>query len=55
LSAKNGARKLQIGNLVHSFQELLQARGVGFEEQLLEKFSDKIDSCCPWFREEKKL
>ena len=41
--------------IVHSLQELLQVRGVGFEEQLLEKFSDKIDSCCPWFREEKTL
>jgi hypothetical protein len=40
--------------IVCSLQELLQARGVGFEEQLLEKFSDKIDSCCPWFREKKK-
>ena len=41
--------------VIHSLQELLQVRGVGFEEQLLEKFSDKIDSCCPWFKEEKNL
>jgi hypothetical protein len=41
--------------IVHSLQALLQARGVGFEEQLLKKFSDKIDSCCPWFREEKNF
>jgi hypothetical protein len=41
--------------VVRSFQGLLQARGVGFEEQLLENFLDKIDSCCPWFREEKTL
>jgi hypothetical protein len=39
--------------VVFSLQELLQVRGVGFEEQLLKKFSDKIYSCCPWFREEK--
>jgi hypothetical protein len=41
--------------VIHSLQELLQARGVGFEEQLLENSSDKIDSCCPWFRKEKTL
>ena len=41
--------------VVRSLQELLQERGVGFEEQLLEKFSDKVDSCYPWFREEKNL
>ena len=41
--------------VVRSFQGLLQARGVGFEEQLLENFLDRIDSCCPWFREEKTL
>jgi hypothetical protein len=41
--------------VVCSLQELLQERGVGFEEQLLEKFSDKVDSCYPWFREEKNL
>jgi hypothetical protein len=39
---------------VRSLQELLQVRGVGFEEQLLEDFSDQIDSCCPWFRKEIK-
>jgi hypothetical protein len=32
---------------VRSLQKLLQGRGVGFEEQLLEDFSDQIDSCCP--------
>jgi hypothetical protein len=37
---------------VHSLQELLQARGVGFKEQLLEDFSDQIDSCFPWLQEE---
>ena len=41
--------------VVRSFQGLLQARGVGFEEQLLENFLDKIDSCCPWFKEEETL
>jgi hypothetical protein len=41
--------------IVRSLQDLLQVRGVGFEEQLLEKFSDKIDSCCPRFREEKNF
>jgi hypothetical protein len=41
--------------IVRGLQKLLQARGVGFEEQLLEKFSDKIDSCCPWCREEKNF
>ena len=40
---------------VCSLQELLQVRGVGFEEQLLEDFSDQIDSCCPWFRGERTL
>jgi hypothetical protein len=30
-------------------------RGVGFEGQLLEDFSDQIDSCCPWFRGERTL
>jgi hypothetical protein len=39
--------------VVCSFQELIQLRGIRFEEKLLETFSDKIDSCCPWFREEK--
>jgi hypothetical protein len=38
---------------VCSLQELLQARGVWFEKHLLD-FSDQIDSCCPWFRKEKK-
>jgi hypothetical protein len=40
---------------IHSLQELLQARGVGFEKHLLEDFSDQKDSCCPWFRKEKNL
>ena len=40
---------------VRSLQKLLQGRGVGFEEQLLEDFSDQIDSCCPWFRGERTL
>ena len=30
--------------IVRGLQKLLQARGVGFEEQLLEYFSDYIDS-----------
>ena len=38
--------------IVRGLQKLLQARGVGFEEQLLEDFSDQIYSCCPWFRGE---
>jgi hypothetical protein len=33
---------------VHSLQYLLQGRGVGFVEQLLEDFSDQIDFCCLW-------
>jgi hypothetical protein len=40
---------------VRSLQELLQARGVRFEEQLLKDFSDQIDSCCPRFRGERTL
>ena len=35
-----------------SFQELFQARGVRLEVQLVRKFLGKIDSCCPWFKEE---
>ena len=38
--------------VVLSFQELLQARGVGLEVQLVRNFLDRIDSCCPWFKEE---
>ena len=37
--------------LVCSLQELLQARGAGFKEQLLYQ----MDSCCPWFQEERTL
>jgi hypothetical protein len=38
-----------------SFQELFQARGVRLEVQLLRKFLGKIDSCCPWFKEEETI
>ena len=41
--------------IVRSFQELLQARGMGLEVQLLENFLDRIDSCCPWFKVEETL
>ena len=41
--------------IVLSFQELLRARGVGLEVQLLENLLDRIDSCCPWFKEEETL
>jgi hypothetical protein len=41
--------------IVHSFHKLLQARGVELEVQLLEKILDRIDSCCPWFKEEETL
>jgi hypothetical protein len=35
-----------------SFQELFQARGVRLEVQLVKNILGKIDSCCPWFKEE---
>jgi hypothetical protein len=38
-----------------SFEELFRARGVGLEVQLLENLLDRIDSCCPWFKEEGTL
>jgi len=38
--------------VAHSFQELFQARGVRLEVQLVKNFLGKIDSCCPWFKEE---
>lgn len=38
--------------IAHSFQELFQARGVRLEVQLVKNFLGKIDSCCPWFKEE---
>jgi hypothetical protein len=38
--------------VVLSFQELFQARGVGLEVQLVRNFLDRIESCCPWFKEE---
>jgi hypothetical protein len=41
--------------IVHSFQELLRARGVGLEVQLLENLLDRIDSYCPWSKEEESL
>lgn len=41
--------------VIHSFQELFQARGVGPEVQLVRKFLDRIDSCCPWFKEEETI
>ena len=56
---RGGQRKMGSENskqaFVRSLQELLQARGVGFEKHLLEDFSDQIDSFCPWFRKEKTL
>ena len=41
--------------VVLSFQELLQARGVGLEVQLIRNFLDRIDFCCPWFKEEETV
>ena len=41
--------------VILSFQELPQARGVGLEVQLVRNFLDRIDSCCPWFKEEETL
>jgi hypothetical protein len=41
--------------VVLSFQELVQARGVGLEVQLVEIFLDRVDSCCPWFKKEETL
>jgi hypothetical protein len=38
-----------------SFQELFQARGVRLEVQLVRNFLDKIDSCCPRFKEEETV
>jgi hypothetical protein len=38
-----------------SFQELFQARGVRLKVQLVRIFLDKIDSCCPWFKEEETV
>jgi hypothetical protein len=40
---------------VLSFQELFQARGVRLEVQLVRNFLGKIDSCCPWFKEEETV
>jgi hypothetical protein len=37
------------------FSKVLRARGVGLEVQLLEMFLDRIDSCCPWLKEEETL
>jgi hypothetical protein len=34
---------------------LLRARGVGLEVQLLENLLDRIDSYCPWSKEEESL
>ena len=41
--------------IVRSFKELLQTTGARFKEQLLENFLVQIDSCCPWFPEERTL
>ena len=41
--------------VILSFQELPQARGVGLEVQLVRNFLDRIDSCCPWFKEEETV
>jgi hypothetical protein len=40
---------------VYSLKELFQTRQAGFKEQLLENFLVDIDSCCPWFPEERTL
>ena len=41
--------------VVRSFQELFQARGVRLEVQLVRNFLGRIDSCCPWFKEEETV
>ena len=41
--------------VVLSFQELFQARGVSLEVQLVRIFLGKIESCCPWFKEEETV
>ena len=41
--------------VILSFQELPQARRVGLEVQLVRNFLDRIDSCCPWFKEEETV
>ena len=41
--------------VVHSFQEQFQARGVRLEVQLVRNFLGRIDSCCPWFKEEETV
>ena len=41
--------------VVLSFQELFQARGVRLEVQLVRNFLGRIDSCCPWFKEEETV
>jgi hypothetical protein len=41
--------------VVRSFQELFQARGVMLKVQLVRNFLDRIDSCCPWFKEEETI
>lgn len=41
--------------IVLSFQELIRAREVGLNVQLLENLLVRIDSCCPWFKEEETL
>ena len=58
--AASGERKRILKKEMHqaiilSFQELLQARGVGIKVQLLGNLLDRIDSCCPWFKEEESL
>jgi hypothetical protein len=51
-----GLKKKEMNQvIVLSFQELLRARGVGLETQFLENLLDRIDSCCPWFKEEETL
>jgi hypothetical protein len=41
--------------VILSFQELFQARGVELEVHLVRIFLDRIDSCCPWFKEEETV
>ena len=41
--------------VVLSFQELFQARGVRLKVQLVRNFLGRINSCCPWFKEEETV
>jgi hypothetical protein len=41
--------------VVCSFQELFQPRGVRLEVKLVRNFLGRMDSCCPWFKEEETV